>query len=354
MKTIIVEDGLSINLNRGVGIYTLSLISMLNDLGLNVEVPRKNFLDSIKNTVLRRILYILWLNIVFTFNLFKRNDVKIVLFPATITPFIKPRNITYISVMHDILHIVYPETRTFVQRMHDNFSFLTASKFADRIIAVSQTTKNELIKRKIVKNKYIDIVYNTHSISLLESSEKSLKILEMLNIAKQKYILSVATVHRHKNIQMLIDAFNVVSNKYPDIKLVLVGNNGNCKLNIENKNIILCGFVSNDNLKILYENALFYVFPSLYEGFGIPLIDAQYFKLPVVCSDITIFNEICEDSAEYTDISMIGFANSMQKLIEDASYRNLLISKGEINTQRFNKQNIKEQLHEVILNLDKN
>lgn len=334
-KTIIVEDGLSINLNRGVGQYTLSIIKMLKSLGYDVQVPRKTFLDNINITFLRRILYILWLNTFFIISLLFKRKTCIVIFPATITPFLKPFNVTYIAVMHDILHLVYPNTRTKIQRLHDHFAFFTAANFADRIITVSQTTKNELEKRNIIKNKQIDVIYNTHSVSLVESTKETTEILQELNIIKQKYILSVATVHRHKNIQTLINAFSKISQDYPDIKLVLVGNKGNCTLNINNKNIILSGFVSNDNLKVLYQNALFYVFPSLYEGFGIPLIDAQYFGLPVVCSDIPIFREICGDSALYCTPTEEGIIVGLKSLLDSKNLYNDLQSRGIHNTKRY-------------------
>lgn len=347
-KYIVVEDGLSINLNRGVGQYTLSIIKMLKNLGYTIDVPRKTFLDNIKITLLRRIFYILWLNTIFVFNLFIRKDINCVIFPATITPFIRPKNIEYISVMHDVLHLVYPETRTFIQRMHDYFAFWTASKFANKIITVSKTTKQELINRKIITKQPIYVVYNTHSVSLIESENESKNILENLNIKEKKYILSVATVHRHKNIQTLINAFESISEKYKDIKLVLVGNKGNCSLNITKPNIILSGFVSNGDLKILYQNALFYVFPSLYEGFGIPLIDAQYFGLPVLCSDIPIFREVCQDTAEYFISEKESLVIGLNKLLNSDSVRNILITLGKKNTNRFLIVEISKQLQQCL------
>lgn len=348
MGKIIVEDGLSLGQNRGVGQYTTGIAYMLESLGFDYELKRKLFLEHIKNNTLRRIAYLLWVNTIFILKLIFTPKIDKVIFTSTIVPFIKVGKIEYISVLHDILSTIHPECRTRIQNLHANFSTFCAIHFADKIITVSETSKQEIINYYKVNPSKIFVVYNSHSSLLLNSQKKSTEILEKLKIEAKKYILSVATVYRHKNTQTLINAFEIIADKYPNIKLILVGQNGNCALKVKHKNINFAGFVSNDDLSILYKNALIFAFPSLYEGFGIPIIDAQYYNVPVICSDIPVFREVANDAAEYCPPTDSGFSIALEKVLNSDNYREELIEKGNINTKKYFHNIIKNQLYEVI------
>ena len=171
-------------------------------------------------------------------------------------------------------------------------------------------------------------------------------VLSEYNILPEKYILSVATNNKRKNIIALERAFSKISQNYPDIKLVLVGSN--YKQNQNNDNIITTGYISDEKLKVLYKNALIYVFPSVYEGFGTPLIDAQSFGVPVICTDIAVFKEVGTGSVEYFSLQKNDLAEKIIELINDEQKRNELISKGYENIKRFSYENIKKQIYEAL------
>lgn len=345
---IIIEDGLSIAQNRGVGQYTLMLVSLLSDLNVEYSLERKYFLENIKNNTLRRILYILWLNTFFVLKLLCSKNVSFVIFPSTMVPFLKIKKIKYISILHDILSKVHPECRTTVQNLHANFAAWTAINYADKIITVSEFSKNEICKYYKINTKNLFVVNCSFSANLTFLKTENKKILEKLNIESKKYILSVGTVHKHKNAQMLIDAFEQIANNYPDIKLVLIGQSGNCKLSYNHPNVIFAGFVSNEELNILYQNALLYVFPSIYEGFGIPCIDAQKYEVPLLCSDIPVFREVAGEGANYCEPTRNSFARAIEAILNDENMQKDNIQKGKNNLSKYSKDNIKKQLIEVI------
>ncbi len=346
--SIIIEDGLSLKIHRGVGQYTLTIENLVSAVGLKYIIPHKTFLENIKNKIIRRCLYIVWLNTLFLLKLLFSKDIEAVIFTSTLVPFIKVKRIKYITVIHDFLCKLYPNLVNKNQKLHSNIAINSAIKHSDIIIVVSDTVKKECINLYDINDSKIKIVYNCHTGKIINSEYNNLSILSKYNLKYKKYILLVATIDNHKNGQMLIDSFNQIYKKYPDIKLVVVGANGNSKVNNINPNVILTGFVSDDDLSILYKNALIYAFPSIYEGFGIPIIDAQMLGVPVICSDIPVFREVAGNGALFCNLTVESFANGLEKLLASEKLRDSLVTIGKENTKRFTVENIKKQLKDVI------
>ncbi len=171
-----------------------------------------------------------------------------------------------------------------------------------RILTVSEFSRRELSKYlKIPPNK-INVVFNG---VLSDFSDGSSKSTSHLN-----YILFVGNVKPHKNLVTALEAFKILSPLYPSLKFVIVGKKEgfiNGVKNLEeilidsNDNIVFTGYLSENELKNYYRNAHAFIFPSLYEGFGIPILEAMTFKLPIVASKIEPFIEIAQDSIVYFD-----------------------------------------------------
>lgn len=140
---------------------------------------------------------------------------------------------------------------------------------------------------------------------------------------------------------MLIDAYSQLDS---DIKLVLVGKASSESFNCNNQNIIFTGYLSDDELKVLYKHAFLYVFPSVYEGFGIPIIDAQAFGIPVICSNIPVFKEIAGKGAEFCELNILDVVKKIKTILEDNYKENLLIQNGYNNIQKFLSSQIKKQV----------
>jgi len=344
---IIIEDGLSIVQQRGCGQYTMRLYEILKSIdGINVELKRKPFLENIKNSAIRRLLYILWLNTFFLLSLLFKNKPKVCIFSSVVTPMIKIPNTKYISILHDIRSVLYPELSTKIQNLHSDFANWTAVKFSDKLVTVSETSKNDIIKNYKINPDKITVIYNTSSVAEIQINMED-DFLSRYKLEMGKYLLFVGGLDKNKNIQLIIDSFNLISEKYPDLKLVIVGNKGNSDIKI-GKNTILTGFISNEEIKCLYKNAAAYLFPSIYEGFGIPILDAQIIGCPVICSDIPVFREIGRDSVIYSILDKDIFSQKIDNLLTNAQEKDSLIRLGYENVKRFSKEVIKEQLLQCI------
>lgn len=348
-RKIIIEDGLSIVQQRGCGQYTQRVFELLKELNYECVLKRKYFLEKIKNNTIRRLLYIFWLNTFFVLTLSFNKKGTICFFSSTVTPLIKLPHIVYVSVIHDIRSKLYPELSTNVQNLHNNFANWSAIKFSDKLVTVSETSKKDIAKIYSIPESNIHIIYNISSLQNV-TYDNNETILKRLNIKKGKYLLFVGGLDKNKNVQMIIDSFNMINTQYPEMQLVIAGNKGNSNLIISNKNIILTGFIINEDLKVLYKNALVFIFPSIYEGFGIPILDAQLLGLPVVCTDIPIFKEVGEDSVVYAQNNAKDFAKQIAVLIDSETRKNI-IEKGYKNITRFDNNSTALQFQNLLSKL---
>ncbi len=348
MKKIIIEDGLSLYNKTGIGQYTQNLYEIMQNLGYDILMPRKYFLERISNSYLRRFLYILWVNLVFPFYIYF-NQVNTVIFSNTNSPLYKLPKVKYYIVLHDLWANQFPETMGVIKKNYANFVISNIKRLAYKIITVSETVKKEIVDFYKCDESFVKVIYNYFSFGenpkIGLSNEEQKLFLDKYDIREKEYILSVGSINKRKNISFLIEAYKQINT---DKKLVIVGRKENQELNINN-NIILTGYLNDEELKVLYKNALIFVFPSLYEGFGIPLIDAQSFGVPVLCSNIPVFREIGGDSVEYFQINNTNdLCIKLQYLLKNENALKDLIKKGEENGQTYYKDNIKKQILEVL------
>ena len=320
----------------GFGAYIKTLLNADKEftpieLKLNQNIKFKFFIQQI------------WLNTyIYIKTLTEKPD--IFFSPCFIMPYFKVKGTKYITVIHDLCMFRADEMDNY-SRMIYAFATNLAIKRADIIVTVSETIRNELINKYRLNPDNIKVVYNAigeHFINI----DNNKKVLDEYNLLQNKYILSVATLNKRKNIPELIKAFESISDKYPEIKLVLVGGMGNEDRErlTKHPSIIFTGYLADECLPILYKNALMYVFPSIYEGFGIPLIEAQYSNCPVVCSDIPVFREIAGNSVEFCEPNAEKFAEKLEYLINNPERRIELVERGCENVKRFEIKKIAEQL----------
>lgn len=205
-----------------------------------------------------------------------------------------------IPTIHDLGYLTYQDQFN-KKDLYQLINWTRQSiKKATRIIAVSEFTKNEIAKIYSIPKNKISVAYNGVGKSRNVSSRISQKILQKFNIQKP-YFLYLGTLKPNKNIPFIIKSMV----DFPDIKLVIAGKKGwlfdeifkvVSDLKLE-KQIIFTDFINETEKWVLYKNALALVIPSLYEGFGIPAIEAQECGLPVIASDIPVYQEILGDSA---------------------------------------------------------
>jgi glycosyltransferase involved in cell wall biosynthesis len=285
----------------------------------------------------------------------KKDKPDILFMPIQSVPFFKkPKNLKIVVTVHDLAFLLFPDHFTKKDRFLLNFHTKRAVQMADAIIAPSEATKKDIIKFYGTEENKIKVIYHgvndhCHSDTLrgnwFETSSKMFPIqAKQYDTSKQKervtnpfpqdkikviyhgvapnskvqipnssvsnpYILFVGTIQPRKNLIRLIEAFEIIKSRrnevMPDLKLIIAGGKGwmanetyeKAKKSKFSKDIIFKGKVSDEDLAKLYQNALMFVLPSLYEGFGLPVLEAMSYGVPCIVSDNSSLTEIVDDHA---------------------------------------------------------
>ncbi|MFA6537747.1 MAG: glycosyltransferase family 1 protein [Patescibacteria group bacterium] len=227
----------------------------------------------------------------------ERPDILFV--PAHTLPFRKAKKKTVVTI-HDIGFEHFPKLYNWPAKIYHKFSIQIIKKLADKIITVSEFCKNDLIDVYNLPADKIEVVYNGFD------NEKYFVRDSFEKLCQDSYVLFIGRIEEKKNMPRLIEAFAEFKKKdATNLKLVLVGLPGfgiqKVKENIEKFNlqneVILTGWQAEENLLNWLAGARMFVFPSLFEGFGIPIIEAMAMGIPVACSKTTALGEIAGDSA---------------------------------------------------------
>lgn len=247
------------------------------------------------------------------------------------TYFLKSLKKPYVLTVHDMIHERFPESfpiydSTFKYKQE-------AIRNATRIIAISNKTKEDIIDIMGINPDIIDVVYHGCSLNVNET--------QFVQGCPQLFILFTGQRGHYKNFERFINAFSLVNKIYPEIKLVCTGTPFN-KDETTLINALRIGqscfhfFVSDKQLSWLYKKALFFVFPSLYEGFGIPILEAFSCECPVLLSNTSCFPEIASKAAYYFDpLNVDSIYQSMIEVIEDEKLRDSLKNKGRKRLEYF-------------------
>ena len=237
----------------------------------------------------------------------------------------------YVAV-HDITWVKYPETYSSIFRLVYNFLIPRVCRKAKQIMTVSEFSKKEISSFYNLPQNRFSIIYNGVDDAFHPVMDKKLK--------DEQYILAVSSVKANKNFIMVLKAFCSFHQKAPNIKLYIIGDceSRNFKL-IEiseykkNDSIKFIGRVSDEELIKYYSNALGLVFLSLYEGFGIPVLEAQACGCPVLASNIESLKEVLGESALFCQpLSIDDIVEKMRNLIQNAD---VLRCRGYDNVKRF-------------------
>jgi len=342
-KKVVIDDGLStLNGATGIGNYSKllceSLQSHISKTGCDIEVVYRDY--SVLSFVPRKCRRLLYLMLINSTGLATRAD--IFHFTNYYIPTRKPRRASYVVTIHDLAAWRLPGAfgtgylgfiRPIVRR---------AVSFSDRIITVSQTVKNEISDTFGIGDGRISVCYN--AVRPIFRPVSGLK--------KKRYILFVGIIAPQKNLVVLAKAFGrlVRELNYKDLMLVIVGKSWTDSKALESalreesvaEKVVLKGYVGDDEMVRLYNQAQFLVMPSLYEGFGIPIIEAMACGTLVIASDIPVFREVAGDAALFYGPAEddIMLTEAMDKLLSSISLRQQLISKASEWVRRYSLDNV--------------
>lgn len=302
-----------------------------------------------------------WKEQIFLPRIIKKLNADLVHFPHWNVPLFFNDN--FIVTIHDLLLLHYPSRRasTLSPLIYwiKNKLFLLVLKHtaqaAKKIIAVSEFTKKDIENTLKIKPEKI-ITTLLSPLSLKDFNE--IDINKKYSITKP-YWLYVGVAYPHKNLETLLAAWQIFYDKYnKNYQLVLAGKKNYFYQRLEKmikekniQNVILTDFVDDNTLANLYKKATLYVFPSLYEGFGLPPLEAMQYNLPVISSDRTCLPEILGDGAVYFDpADPTNIATCAQTVLEDKNTIKKLTENSQKILQKYSWAKTAEQTLQIYKN----
>ena len=261
-------------------------------------------------------------------------------------------NIKSVVTIHDLIFLRFPEFYNWFDRQIYKIKFKKACQQADKVIAISEQTKKDIIEFFKIDATKIEVLYQGCSAVFKQQYTE----IEKIVVAKKynlpaKFILNVGTIEVRKNIFEVVKAIHNT-----DIKLVVIGKKTKYYKKIEafiNKNnmssqVHFLSGLSLDELAITYQLASLFIYPSLYEGFGIPVIEALYSQTPVITSNLSCLPEAGGPNSMYIDpTNTIEIKNAITDLIDNEPRKRAMKISGLSFAQKFNDDVIAKNMMEL-------
>ncbi|WP_433629754.1 glycosyltransferase family 4 protein [Chryseobacterium cucumeris] len=260
-----------------------------------------------------------------------------------------PKPIKKVVTIHDLIFVRYPQYYSFFDRKIHFWKFKKAADTADKIIAISEQTKKDIIQYLKVPETKIEVIYQGchHAFKEQQSPELMKAVKEKFKLP-ERFVLNVGTIEDRKNLLNVVKAINGT-----EIPLVVVGRKTGYYQKIERflkrnkmeKQVLFLEGVSMDELACLYKLADIFVYPSFFEGFGIPVIEALFSKTVVVTSNTSCLPEAGgKDSVYVNPENDLDIRAKLKFLWENESERKRREEKGFEFVQKFNDESIAKEL----------
>lgn len=355
----------------GIGRYTHELVKNIIKLNNNLETPHELVLffnnpeyqkfPNHKNTkkILVNAKHYSFAEQWKFLKKLNKEKLDIIHFPHFNIPILYRR--PYTVVVHDLTLSLFPGQKMtrWYHRLAYHLTIRNATKKAKKIIAVSKNTKKDIENFLKIPAEKIEVVYNGIStkFTLLPDTSRFKKTLKKYKI-KIPFLLYTGVWRNHKNLPRLIQAFKILKDRLKNIQLVITGKpdphypevkNTVKEFDLENS-VIFPGLVEDKELVHLYNAALFFIFPSLYEGFGLPPLESMKCGTPVIASNVSSIPEICgEKNAIYFDPENINdIAEKIYMLYKDADLQAKLIEAGLEHAAKFSWEKMAKKTFEII------
>ncbi|WP_428330049.1 glycosyltransferase family 4 protein [Mucilaginibacter sp.] len=251
-----------------------------------------------------------------------------------------------IATIHDVYHLAFYKELSFKQKLYAKVVINAAVKLSDEVITVSGFSKGEIIKYTGCATQKVNVVYN--GVSQAASYNNTQNVRDKYSLPAN-YILFVGNVKPHKNLKTLLKAYLLLSSELKQqYKVVIVGKRDGFLTGDEElthwiksqpevqQAILFTGYVANEDMDTIYKNASLFVFPSVYEGFGLPPLEAMLNSCPVIAAATSSLPEVCGDAALYFNPrNEIELTNKMTEVLTQKSVSDGLLTNGLQRIKQF-------------------
>ncbi|XZK57663.1 glycosyltransferase family 4 protein [Clostridium perfringens] len=351
-------DGRAATLYRGTGIgnYTYQIINNLHQIDFlneyniltpkaySLKLPKKNNFNYLSSSTNDKKNFWEFIN---TKNPKENIIGDVYHIPQNGIGFSKPNDINTVITLHDIIPMKMPDTvsETFLKIFNENIQNILDN--TDGIITVSNFSKEDISKTFSYPKEKIFVTHlAAEEIYTPLNKFHSSQYLKKHYGIDRDFLLYVGGFSPRKNILGLIEAFNLVKNSYKrDLKLVIIGTKGPSyeiyrkkvdELNLSSS-VIFTGFIPIDDMPIFYSASKALVYPSFYEGFGLPPIECMACGTPVIASNLTSMPEVCQDAALLVDpYDVDEIKENILTLLNNHKFYSLMIYKGLSHSSKFN------------------
>ena len=272
-----------------------------------------------------------------------RRPPDVLFVPAHVLPLVHPRR--SVVTVHDLGYLYHPEAHTRAQNLYLRWSTRYNARAAAHLLADSEATRRDLVHRYGVPPEKITVAYPGYDERLAPVTDPAaLAAVRARYSLTDPYLLYLGTLHPRKNLSRLIQAFHNLQPATCNLQLVLAGKKGWLYDDIFaqvralglTERVIFTGYVPDDDLPALLSGALAFVYPSLYEGFGFPVLEAMACGAPVVCSNVSSLPEVAGDAALLVDpLDTAALAAALARLVEDEGLRRELRERGYRQVRKF-------------------
>ena len=275
-----------------------------------------------------------------------------------IPPFIDHSRVKTVVTIHDLLFMRYPENFPWIDRQVYKWKYSSSCKRADLVVAICEQTKRDIVDFLNIPEKKIKVLYQSCNPIFYEKLSEQAKSKSSLKYSlPDEFILYVGALEANKNVLNLIKAYKLAST---NISLVIVGRGDEYKklmekeisdLEIQGK-VIFLDFVPLDDLPGIYQNAKLFVFPSFFEGFGLPIVEALFSGTPVITTKGSCFPEAGGEHTIYVDPHEPNeLCDAINRVLTNDSLREEMIQKGLEYVTKFSQKATRETLHQTYLDL---
>ncbi|MFR0676394.1 glycosyltransferase family 4 protein [Dysgonomonas mossii] len=254
-----------------------------------------------------------------------------------------------IMTIHDVSHERYPEwfSKNYYRFYH--YMMPRIGKKAHAVLTVSEFSKKEIVDTLGINAEKIHVVHSNVPFHNKPSKEEILSFTR--NPEAERYILAVSSMDPRKNFIRLVEAFDKIKDK--SVKLYIIGMsfkafNTPDLQKLIGENVHLPGYIPDEKLQTMYQNALLSVYPSLYEGFGLPPLESMTYGCPAINSDIPALREVSQDAALYVDpYNVDDITQKIEQLLVDEPLRKELQEKGLLQIKKYSWDKSAKQVYEL-------